>query len=60
MMMYVVTRARTLQAFTLQNENSCFLEPFCFATFFHGRPVKAPRADTDGDGLDRSMPAAPG
>ena len=45
---------------TLRNKNNHFLKPFFFATFFYGRPAKAPRADTDGDGLDRSMPHAPG
>ena len=61
---YVIIIYMTLSHNTLRNENSCFPEPFFLATFFHGRPdgrpAKAHRADTDGDGLDRSMPAAPG
>jgi len=45
---------------TLRNQNNHFLKRPFFASFFHGRPAEAPRADTDGDGLDRSMPHAPG
>ena len=45
---------------TLRNGNSCFPErPFLWQLFY-ARPAEVPRADTDGDGLDRSMPHAPG